>query len=305
MSRVNLIALLLVAGLVTGLMLLPGERVERIRYTVLGWASPWLRAKDATATLVDGLVAPKPSYETLEAEHRRLYQEVQHLRTLNRSLDDLYRQNNELRSALNLRKLPNFELVAAEVISRDSSTWYNSLVIDKGVRDGLGVNDPVIVETKLVGKISVAGPDSSVVLLVTDEACKVTARVMSTTYLGISEGQGSQSPSVATGQGETQGVRGTLAPRLRLRYLDKFAKIQPGMSVSSSGQGRVYPPNLELGKIVSVKSGDITTEAEIEPAIDFSRLEFVFVIRRGAGEAGGKPEPGAAESPAPDGEAKQ
>jgi len=62
-------------------------------------------------------------------------------------------------------------------------SWYNTLVIDKGTDDGLTVNDPVIVETKLVGKISIAGPDPSVVLLVTDEACKVTARVMGTTYL--------------------------------------------------------------------------------------------------------------------------
>jgi len=38
---------------------------------------------------------------------------------------------------------------------------------------------------------------------------------------------------------------------------------------------------LELGKIAAVKPGDITTEAEIEPAVDFSRLEFVFVIRKG------------------------
>lgn len=296
MSRVNVIALLLVIVLVTSLLLLPHERVERIRHDALGWAAPVLRTKNTTSRLVDGLVTKKPSYEQLEQDHRRLYKEVLELRTENRILDDLYRQNTELRGALNLRKLPNFELVSAEVISRDSSTWYNTLVIDKGEDDGLSVNDPVIVETKLVGKISVAGPDSSVVLLVTDEACKVTARVMSTTYLGISEGQGSQRPSVFTGQGETQGVRGTLTPRLRLRYLDKFAKIEPGMSVYSSGQGRVYPANLELGKIVAVKPGDITTEAEIEPAVDFSRLEFVFVIRRGPDEEEG-PEGATVASP--------
>jgi rod shape-determining protein MreC len=292
MSRVNVIALLLVFVLVAGLLLLPGEKVEGIRHTAMGWASPLLRTKDATGTFVDGLVSKKPTYEQLEGEHRRLFQEVQHLRTLNRTLDDLYRQNSELRRALDLRKLPNFELVAAEVISRDSSTWYNTLVIDKGTNEGLKVNDAVIVETKLVGKISVAGPDSSVVLLVTDEACKVTARVMSTTYLGISEGQGSQSPSVFTGQGETQGVRGCLTPRFRLRFIDKFAKIQHGMTVFSSGQGRVYPPNLELGTIVAVKPGDITTEAEIEPAVDFSRLEFVFVIRGAPSESAAEPSEG-------------
>ena len=281
MSRVNVIALLLLIAFVTWLFVMPGERVERIRHDALGWASPLVKTKKATATLVDDLVTKKPSYDELEDSYRRLYKEVLELRTENRILDDLYRQNTELRGALNLRKLPNFELVSAEVVGRESSTWYNTLIIDKGTDDGLDENDPVIVETKLVGKISVAGPDSSVVLLVTDEACKVTARVMSTTYLGISEGQGSQAPAVFTGQGETQGTRGSITPRLRLRYLDKFAKIQPGMSVYSSGQGHVYPPNLELGKIAAVKPGDITTEAEIEPAVDFSRLEFVFVIRKG------------------------
>jgi rod shape-determining protein MreC len=291
MSRVNVIALLLLIALVTGLILMPGEEVDSIRHGALGWASPMIKTKNATATFVDDMVTKKPSYGELEDAYRRLYKEVLELRTENRILDDLYRQNTELRGALNLRKLPNFELISAEVISRDSSTWYNTLVIDKGTADGVELNDPVIVETKLVGKVSVVGPDSSVVLLVTDEACKVTSRVMSTTFLGISEGQGSQGPSVFTGQGETQGSRGSITPRLRLRYLDKFAKIQPGMSVYSSGQGHVYPPNLELGKIVSVKPGEITTEAEIEPAVDFNRLEFVFVIRN-------RPEPEAAKATA-------
>jgi len=299
MSRVNVIALLLLILLVVGLLLLPDERVQRIRHDALGSAAPFLRAKDAASKVVDGLVTEKPTYEQLEKDCERLYQEVERLRTSNRDLDALYRENKELRRALNMHKMPNFELVSAEVISRDSSTWYNTLVIDKGTDDGLTVNDPVIVETKLVGKISVAGPDSSVVLLVTDEACKVTARVTSTTYVGISEGQGSQGPSsVFTGQGETQGSRGNLTPRLRLRYLDKFAKIQPGMSVFSSGQGRVYPPNLDLGTIVAVKPGDITTEAEIEPAVDFGRLEFVFVIRKAPDEEDASgPEPAGVEKP--------
>jgi rod shape-determining protein MreC len=279
MTRVNAIALVLLLVLAGGLIALSGDRVARIRETALGWASPLVKTRNAVTGAVDAAVTPKPTYEELEESHRALLREVLELRTENRILDDLYRQNTELRGALNLAQLPDLELVAAEVIGRDTGTWYNTLVIDKGQAHGLEPNAPVIVETKLVGKISIAGPDTSVVLLVTDEGCKVAARVMSTPYLGISEGQGSQSPSVFTGQGEVQGSRGGLAPRLRLRYLDKFANIQPGMSVYTSGQGRVYPPNLELGTISVVRAGDLTTEAEVTPAVDFNRLEFVFVIR--------------------------
>jgi len=121
MSRVNVIALLLLILLVTGLLLLSDERIQGIRHGALSWVSPLLRTKKSTAAFVDGVVTEKPSYDQLEEDYRRLYKEVLELRTENRILDDLYRQNAELRGALNLRKLPNFELVSAEVISRDSS----------------------------------------------------------------------------------------------------------------------------------------------------------------------------------------
>ncbi len=284
MSRINLIALvLLILGLVW-MFTLGGESLENLRRVGLSMTTPMLRAKKGTSDLASRVSEPQLSRQQLEEANRRLLREVRQLRIEAQTLERLYEENARLRQALTLKKIPNFELVAAEVIGRDTATWYNTMVVDKGTDDGVAKNDPVIVDTGLVGKVALATEKSSVVLLLTDEACKVTARVIGTEERGILEGQGSRRANTrqrAAAQGELSGKRGGLSlnPVLRLRYLAKDATIQPGMSVFSSGQGSVFPPNLELGRVTSVMSGEITTEAEVEPSVDFSRLDFVFIVK--------------------------
>jgi cell shape-determining protein MreC len=60
--------------------------------------------------------------------------------------------------------------------------------------------------------------------------------------------------------------------------LDQRANVQPSMRVESSGAGHVFPAGIEIGTIVSVTPGEITTEAVVAPAVDFRNLKFVFVI---------------------------
>ena len=81
-------------------------------------------------------------------------------------------------------------------------------------------------------------------------------------------------------QGQVEGLRGgvNFKPLLRLRHLDQRANVQPSMRVESSGAGRVFPAGIEIGSIVSVNPGEISTDAVVTPSVDFRNLKFVFVI---------------------------
>jgi len=67
-----------------------------------------------------------------------------------------------------------------------------------------------------------------------------------------------------------------------MRFIPKRARdeVNYGDLIVSSGMGGIYPPGLNIGRVsgVSYREYEISMEVELEPLIDFSRLEYVFVI---------------------------
>jgi rod shape-determining protein MreC len=285
MSRINLIALLLLVVVVGWLLTFGAESVAGVREKALTLASPLIRARDAVHRTGENLAQPQLTREQLVAAKDRLERQVQDAAIKEKVLEQLYEENAQLRKALKMQQSSRFKLVAAEVISRETDKWYHTLIIDKGTVQGIAKGDTVMVDRGLVGKISVVGEDIATVLLLTDEACKVTALVAGTDQKGIVEGHGPVpvargGENALVAQGRVEGLRGGVnyKPLLRLRHLEQRANVQPGMRVESSGAGRVFPAGIEIGAIVSVTPGEIATEAMVEPSVDFRNLSFVFVV---------------------------
>lgn len=168
----------------------------------------------------------------------------------------------------------------AKVIGRSSG----SLIINKGSLDGIVANSPVITSVGLVGKTATPEPYFTEVILLTDARCLVSAKVEGTLEQGI-----------LNGEKEVSEVR----PQLHLRFLNRHAKINIGSRVYSSGEGGVFPADLLLGRAKHFKSGDVSGEAVVEPVVDFSTLDRVFVIEAKAGP----PEPTSAPQSKPAGQA--
>jgi len=103
-----------------------------------------------------------------------------------------------------------------------------------------------------------------VVILLTDEQCRVAARIEGTPEQGILMGR--------RGGFETR-------PDLVLRFLSKDARLQRGMVAYSSGVGGLFPVGIPLGKVKEFHSQEIYGEALIEPAVDFGSLTDVFVVK--------------------------
>ncbi|HRQ87761.1 MAG TPA: rod shape-determining protein MreC [Bacteroidia bacterium] len=274
MSRLNLIFLIAFVGVLIWITLFQPDVVSVIQRGAMVAARPFMKASDRLETSVEDLGGESVSASELRERLTAAERERDRLKLEVIQLDDLVEENNQLRRALQYREKSPFSLVAVRVISRKTSQWYSTVVIDKGSNAGIAVDNPVVVpigeEAGLVGKVSeVIGPDSAVVLLLTDEMCQVSAKLQNTQDEGILSGQ-----------------RGALRslPDLRLRYLPKEVEAAPGAKVFSSGTGELFPPNLLLGEVASLSYGVIDSEAVVKPAVSFEELGDVFVILPNQGD---------------------
>ena len=174
-------------------------------------------------------------------------------------------ENERLRRLLDFRAAhKELQLVAAAVISRDYGTWTNTMVIGAGSNQGIKENMAVITPDGVVGFISDAFSDSARVQLMTDPRTSVGAVV---------QRPESRVASVVRGNGNMP-----LEPQFV--NVAKEADILEGDTLITSGFGSIYPKGLYIGKIVSIHmdDSDFVKYAVIEPGVDFSKLEEVFVI---------------------------
>jgi rod shape-determining protein MreC len=268
MSRLNIIFLSTFVGLLIWVTLFKPAAVGRIQRGAMVALRPFMKASNELDESINALGSESLSPARLREKLSSVEQDRDRLKLEVIQLDELLIENNQLREALQYREKSPLSLVATRVISRKPSHWYNTLVIDKGSSAGIVVDSPVIIpmgdEAGLVGKISeVIGPDSAVVLLLTDEMCQVSAKLENSQEQGILNGQ--------------RGALRTL-PNLKLRYLSKEAVAIPGQKVISSGTGELFPANLILGEVISLSVGIIDVEAVVKPLVNFEDLVDVFVI---------------------------
>ena len=194
------------------------------------------------------------------------------IEALQERVDQLERENEELREAqgeLQLlqqlfdrtRDAPALTRTLANVIGRDTSPFFRSIIIDVGTDDGIAVGMPVESSRGLVGQIYRTTANSAQVLLITDNLSSIPARLVDSRATGVTHGVG---------------VAGTV----ELDFLSLEAEIEQGEVVLSSGLGGRFPAGLIIGRVTQIERGSsgLFQAAVIQPAVDFERLELVFII---------------------------
>jgi rod shape-determining protein MreC len=266
MKTLNIIAVLIFIAGGAAVMLLDTDVTRSIQGKVMGAFSPFIYTSSSMTITAKEVMTPDVDPRELMRENERLRTEVQKLRITTQRHDELLAENNNLRRLIGYRENSPFKnIVAAHVLKRSASTWWNTMVIDKGENDGIHVDYPVITDVGLVGKVTRVAPQMSEVTLLTDETCQVAATIEGTRERGILSGQ-------------RAGIE--IRPDLRLRFLEQNAPIAVGAAVYSTGDGRVFPPGVLLGKVKRFERGEISGEAIVESAVDFSLLEDVFILEK-------------------------
>ena len=170
-----------------------------------------------------------------------------------------------MRLALDYRERSSFKLLAARIISRDASTWWNTIRIDRGFEDGVEADQPVLTDVGLVGKTTTVTKNEALVVLVSDETCRIAAKIEGTKEHGIISGMRVQEDAI-----------GGL---LQMNFLSKNAPIQPGQEVFTAGVARgSFPPGILIGKVKEFIPRALDGQAVIEPCVNLMSTEDVFVL---------------------------
>ncbi len=262
---ISLLALLLFLAGTAWAMTRSERTVREIQCAYYAAIGPFLRSGSELESYARKFKKDIRANRELEIELVTLQDEVDRLRLFERRVGQLETENTKLREALGFQQRTPFKVVTARVIRRQPSTWWQTVIIDRGNEAAIAPQMPVVAGIGLVGKIDQPLGEMSTVILLTDESCQVSARIEGTGEVGILNGQ----------RGEPEAD-----PLLRLKYLSRNAPVRPGMKVFSTGRGGVFPANLLLGTIVRFESGSYDAEALVRPSVDFAKLDTVFVVLR-------------------------
>jgi rod shape-determining protein MreC len=178
----------------------------------------------------------------------------------NNQWHELELANNRLRNMLKFQKSLANRVVAAEVIGKDPSVWFKTVIIDKGKADGLQKGLPVVLPQGIAGQVIEVSDHYSKVMLIIDRNSAVDALVQRSRARGI--------------------IKGASADKCRFEFVLRKNVVQVGDTVVASGLDGVYPKGLLIGQIsdLSERNSDIFYEITVTPFVDYEKLEEVLVI---------------------------
>ncbi|MFC1855543.1 rod shape-determining protein MreC [Thermodesulfobacteriota bacterium] len=171
--------------------------------------------------------------------------------------------NSRLRELLNFSRSMKTKSIPAEVISKGSSTWINTIIIDKGLNDGVIPGLAVVSEKGIIGHTIYTSKNYAQVLLITDKNCAVDVINQRSRAKGI--------------------VKGYNKSLCKINYVLRKEDLVADDVIITSGMDGIFPKGLSVGKVreVSKSRHDLFQNATLEPYVDFEKLEEVLVIIRG------------------------
>jgi rod shape-determining protein MreC len=197
----------------------------------------------------------------------QLQRENEILRQLNVNLaDEVSRlrearlENLRLKEMLGLRESSPYPILAADVVAKSTHMLRNTITLNVGEVDGVKADMPIISEAGLVGKITATSSRFSVGQLMFNKDFRASAKVERSRVDGI----------IAWDGGEF----------VRLKNVPKKQDVVQGDIVVTSEYSNVFPPRVRIGRVVHVeeKPASLFKDIDIEPSVDFIRLEQAFIV---------------------------
>ena len=202
------------------------------------------------------------SKEALRRENMQLKSQLIHAHAKLQQQDYILAQNARLQGILSTTKPEQFDLNLAQVIGTDTNLLRQIVVLNKGEQDGVQVGQTVIDEDGVLGQIINVYPNTSRLLLITDEQQSVAVTVKRTGQRAIVTGQG-------------------IPSSLSLNYVFKTSDVRVGDELVSSGLGGRIPAGYRVGRIAHVKDEqtDNFRTIEVTPAANFIDNAYVLILQ--------------------------
>ncbi len=215
----------------------------------------WISGQ-GTANFLQAIIHSKKIQEE-NAELRLLIQELL-AKTAN--LSEVQEENKVLKEALKVGLEKEFKLILGQVTGKNISE--DTLIINKGAKEGVNSNMPVITQQKiLVGKIEEVYENFSRVQIISNKKSSFDGRILGRELQGLLKGGGNF--------------------KISFDLVPQYEEVKEGELITTTALGGIFPAGLLAGPVKSVKKSDIEPfqQIEIQPAFDITRLDYLFIIR--------------------------
>lgn len=192
-------------------------------------------------------------------ENVQLRRKVASLTTENLKLRQSGSDLRRLRSLLAYSEQFDFQTSMAQTIMLDTAGRFKSIIIDRGSKEGVEVNDVIANANGLIGRVVLTTNDLAKIQLVNDSNCAVGALVERTRRQGV--------------------VRGNGSTIVQMFDIPTLADVQPGDRVLTAGIDGIYPKGIPIGTVVRSEPGQsLFKTVTVQPAVDLGTIEEVIVI---------------------------
>ncbi len=249
------------------LLKLPDRAAANLKLAISGIFLPLFGMSGSLGDLAENssysLLSRRELIRQLQWQHKTNQLSVLYFR----QAEEWKRENDRLRDYFNIPRQYPWKPQMARVVARDPVNWWKTITVDRGTRDGVVTNLPVVTPEGLVGRIAGVSFAQSQVVLVGDPDCRV---------------------SVLVGEDKNR-EQGFIAPASSspfdhaladLTYLSRNSKLMPGQLVVTSGMGGVFPKGIVVGQIADFRNVGygLYKEAQVRLAVNMNRLEEVFIL---------------------------
>jgi rod shape-determining protein MreC len=256
------ILLLIMTLLVVGLLLFAamlGERFSAPHQLTLDFIGP---LQSAVTRAFSGVVGVKNDYIALlnvRAENKQLQALVDKYLTELGEYREGYSTYLHLQQLLALKEKLHFQPLAARVVGKEPTYWYQTIVVDRGRKDDVMEGMIVLAPGGVVGQVMHTAEHYSKILLANAPSSAIDAMIQKNRTRGILKGAGEKG--------------------YVLQYVLKNDDVEVGDYIVTAGIGGVFPAGIPLGKVSKIekKQRGMFQEIEVEPHIDFQKLEYVFI----------------------------
>jgi rod shape-determining protein MreC len=242
-----------------------GGFVSRVRGAAADALAPVRDAADTALSPLGDAFSGITGYGSLRDENDRLRKQVADLEGRRYADAEARAERDELLKLNGLQdQLGSLRRVAARVVSAPVSNFEQTIELDVGSDDGVGVDMPVVTGAGLVGRVVQVSGSRSVVRLVTDPASSVGVRLLGSGEAGIADGEGpGRDLSVGYVAADT-----------------KVAKDELVVTSGLAGGSDLYPAGIPVGKVHSAEQveGELDERIRLAPVADLDHLVFVDVV---------------------------
>lgn len=257
---VGLIALLAFSLMVMSLPIRPANapsRTDGIAMTILG---PLQKAFTASIRYIETVWSRYFYLVQTAKENEKLREELGRMIEENNCYQEAVLSNERFRRLLDLKSTLPHQMVASEVIGKDPSPWFKTIIVDKGSRVGVATGMAVLVPDGVVGQVIEVANEYAKVLLLVDQNSAVDTLVQRTRARGI--------------------VKGGVIGKCIFDYALRKDDIRVGDTIITSGVDGVFPKGLRVGEVSEIvkRNAGIFQEVVISPFVDFEKIEEVFII---------------------------